>query len=127
MECLKHHRNSWENAYTCALVPKAKEIDFKSLGLNLDIDFVSFQHSFYQEAFREITLAESIKRMLALRVCAFIDLKNDENNKLNIPLMQSFASRFVSLLFTDKFDHEHLYPQEAPHDAPNYDVQTIYF
>lgn len=102
-------------------------IDFKAKGLNLDIDFVSFQHSFYQEAFREVTLFDSVKRILSLRLVAFVDLKHEDNNKVNIPLMQSFASRFVTLLFTDKFDHTHLYPQEAPHGPPNYDVQTIYF
>ena len=96
------------------MLPKAKVIDFKSMGLNLDVDYVSFQHSFYQEAFREITLENSVKQMLALRLCAFIDMKDADNNKLNIPLMQSFASRFVTLLFTDKFDLTHLYKQEAP-------------
>lgn len=109
------------------MIPKARVIDFKSMGLTLDVDYVSFQHSFYQEAFREITLENSIKQMLALRLCAFIDMKHEDNNKLNIPLMQSFASRFVTLLFTDKFDLTHLYKQEAPQDPPNYDIQTVYF
>jgi len=60
--------------------------------------------------------------MLSLRLCAFVDLKSDKNDKVNIPLMQPFASRYITMLFTDRFDHVHLYPQEAPHDPPNYDV-----
>jgi hypothetical protein len=87
LDVCKNHVNDWSKPQTSALLPKPKVIDFKAMGLNLDIDFVGFQHSFYQEAFREITLADSTKKMLALRVCAFVDLKYDENNKVNIPLM----------------------------------------
>lgn len=47
MAITKNHVNDWSQPATCALLPKAKVIDFKSMGLNLDIDFVSFQHSFY--------------------------------------------------------------------------------
>lgn len=61
-----------------------------------------------------------------MRLCSFIDLKDENNNKVNLPLMQTFASRYISIMFTSKFDHTGLYPQEAPHLA-NYDVQTIYF
>jgi len=61
---------------------------------------------------------------LALRLCAFVDLKDE--NKMNIPFSQAFASRFVSILFTDVHDHTALYPQETPHER-NVNVQTIYF
>lgn len=46
---------------------------------------------------------------------------------MNIPFGENFASRFISILFTDRHDHTGLYPQEAPMDPPNYDVQTMYF
>ncbi len=53
-------------------------------------------------------------------MCALIDLKSSD--RLTIEFRQSFASRFVSLMFVDRKESD-------DHDVdmtPNYDVQTIY-
>jgi hypothetical protein len=69
---------------------------------------VEFSSSFYQEAFRDQNLEPETRNLLRLRVCAFIDLK--EARKVNIPFTQSFASRYVTVLFTDRNDHRMKYP-----------------
>lgn len=98
------------------LIPKVHDIDFSSIGLDkLAIDLVEFNHSFYQEAFRDIQLSPATKRLLSLRLVAFIDLHNED--KVNIPLMQAVASRYVSLIFTDRVEDVH--PEV---DVLNYDV-----
>ena len=90
-------------------MPPKKVIDFKStVSANYDIDLVEFKQEFYFEAFSNPEMRPSDLEPLALRLCAFIDLKDE--NKMNIPFSQPFASRFVSVLFTDANDHTSLYP-----------------
>lgn len=94
-------------------MPPAKVIDFSKLSDKFNIDLVEFQQSFYTEAFLDPEMRPSMLEPLSLRLCAFADLKNED--KMNIPFSQAFASRFISVLFTDAHDNTHLYPQEVPH------------
>ena len=86
------------------LMPRAKAINFKdSISSNHDIDLVEFQQSFYTEAFKDPNMRPSDQEPLNLRLCAFVDLK--EENKMNIPFSRAIASRFISVFFTDTHDH----------------------
>lgn len=65
-------------------MPAPKVIDFKGkISQNFDIDLVEFQQSFYTEAFKDPTKRPSELEPLQLRLCAFVDLKQE--NKMNIP------------------------------------------
>ena len=114
------------------LMPERKPIDYSLLSTRASIDLVEFKQSFYTRAFRDPSKRPSDLEPLALRLCAFIDLKN-EDKMSKIPFSQPFASRFVSVLFTDVHDHTHLYEENnsmeesKPKDPRNVDVQTIYF
>ena len=83
------------------LLPKALPVNFSELGIQSlqGIDLVEFNHGFYQEHFRDMGLSNITKGILALRLCAFVDL-GTESQKANIPLSQSFAARFVTILAT---------------------------
>ena len=110
-----------------SLMPPLKPIDFSQISSKRQIDLVEFNQEFYIRAFKDPYMRPQDLEPLCLRVCAFIDLK-DENMMNKIPFSQPFACRFVSVLFTDRLDHNHLFPAEdGKPDVPNVDVQTIYF
>ena len=88
-------------------MPPAKVIDFTRISDKFDIDLVEFHQNFYTEAFLDPEMRPSMLEPLRLRLCAFVDLKNED--KMNIPFSQAFASRFVSVMFTDVHDNSHLY------------------
>lgn len=68
-----------------ALIPKAFEVDLQQIQSLKGVDLVEFNHDFYIEKFRDITLTPNEKRLFGLRLCAFVDL-GYETNKANIPL-----------------------------------------
>lgn len=65
---------------------------------------VEFNHDFYFEKFRDIATSIYEKSVYCLRLCAFIDL-GPTVDKANIPFMQQFASRFITVLPVDFLDH----------------------
>jgi hypothetical protein len=87
---------------------------------------VEFDNSFYTDIFRERSLTNQEKDLYRLRLCAFIDL-NDQKRKF-IEFRQSFASRYVSVMFTERNNRD-LGGENDPNTPGfvNYDVQTIYF
>jgi len=81
-------------------------------------DLAEFDQSFYHQKYQQ---GCSPHELFKLRLCAFIDMK--KSDRLTIEFKQSYAARYVSVMFTDRV-------LESDHDvnmAPNYDVQTIYF
>ena len=63
-----------------------KPIEFAATvgqGALAQIDLVEFEHSFYQEAYKDVDKRPCSMELLALRLCAFVDLK--DQNKMNIP------------------------------------------
>mmetsp|Transcript_21430 Transcript_21430/g.20601 ORF Transcript_21430/g.20601 Transcript_21430/m.20601 type:complete len:89 (-) Transcript_21430:122-388(-) len=64
------------------------------------MDVVEFDHSFYQDIFRDRSLTMEDTNLLRLRLCAFVDLKEETGNYIDF--RQSYAGRYVSLLFTDR-------------------------
>ena len=62
-------------------MPKLKVIDYRTISQTIDVNLVEFQQSFYKSAFKDPTNRPSDLAPLALRLCAFVDLKNE--NKVN--------------------------------------------
>ena len=93
------------------ILPPSFDIDFKAMGLKslAGVKLHEFSHAFYQERFRNPTLSGEFKKLISFRVCAFVDL--GEENKANIPLSQAFASRFVTILPTSVIDERYKYPK----------------
>ena len=85
-----------------------------------DLDLVEFCQSFYTDIFSNGEKRPSELELYKLRLVAFVDLK--EQDKVNIPLSRPVSCRYVTVLFTDRQDHRHLYPQEEAHDPLNYDA-----
>ena len=95
------------------LLPNSIDITPKST-----VDLAEFDQSFYQQKYQQ---GCSPHELFKLRLCAFVDMK--KSDRLTIEFKQSYAARYVSVMFTDRL-------LESDHDAnmaPNYDVQTIYF
>jgi hypothetical protein len=66
-------------------MPKSFEVNLNHISSLKGVDVVEFNHDFYIEKFRDITLPSNTKRLYGLRLCAFVDL-GYEVNKANIPL-----------------------------------------
>ena len=74
--------------------------------------------------------------MLSLRLCAFVDILGDSKVEpqafwqpfVNVPFSQPFASRYVSILFTDSIDNRlnceqiHVSSPEPLDEGPSYDA-----
>jgi hypothetical protein len=86
------------------------------------VDVVEFNHDFYNEKFRDITLPPNTKRLFSLRLCAFVDL-GYEVTKANIPLSQQFAARFITIVPAGILN----WIETDDPATPNVDIQTIYF
>ena len=67
------------------LLPKCFEANLQHINQLKGVDLIEFNHDFYIEKFRDITLTENEKRLYSIRLCAFVDL-GYEVNKANIPL-----------------------------------------
>ena len=59
------------------LLPPAKPIDYSKLSSKKDIDLIEFQQGFYSKAFRDPNMRPSDLEPLNLRLCAFVDLKEE--------------------------------------------------
>jgi len=68
---------------THPLLPRAKVIDYSQISSRQVIDLVEFEQSFYTNTFRDPNKRPSDLEPLRLRLCAFIDLKDED--KMNIP------------------------------------------
>ena len=58
-------------------MPKPKVIDYRQISTKVDIDLVEFQQSFYKTAFKDPSNRPSDLEPLNLRLCAFIDTKDE--------------------------------------------------
>lgn len=77
-------------------------------------DLVEFEKSFYGEIFKDRNLIMKDKDFFRLRLCAFVDMK--DNRVVKAPLKQYFTGRYVSVMITDRFLEDH------KGDSYNYDM-----
>ena len=103
-------------------MPKSFEVNLKHVSSLKGVDVVEFNHDFYNEKFRDITLSPNTKRVFSLRLCAFVDLGYDVT-KANIPLSQQFAARFITIVPAGILN----WIETDDPATPNVDIQTIYF
>jgi len=62
------------------LPPQHAPADFEKCGIHKlkDVEKVEFSHSFYQEAFRDSETAPEKLSLMKLRLCAFLDLHDEQ-------------------------------------------------
>lgn len=82
------------------LMPKPFEANFQHVTSLEGVEVVEFNHDFYIEKFRDITLIANTKRLYGLRLCAFVDLGNDMFQKRTDIRKASQNKRIANIPFS---------------------------